>query len=285
MIRNKLKRYVAWGTAAAGLAALTAAVFWQGLTVEEYTETTGKIGSSVRIAVITDLHDTSYGEEQKNLIRAIGSQDPTWSACWRHRGQKSVSRRDGAVSLGDRCGVSLLLRYRQSRISLRRRVSDQRDGPLIRRHGSGRKRGNRPHWRTGAPALRGSSRSGRFPLPLHGFITGRRNWQAQFDACRAEAGDEIYTILLSHRPELTEQYRDSGFDLVLAGHAHGGQVRIPGLINGLFAPDQGFFPSYAGGRYTLGETVMIVSRGLCRNAIPRVFNPPELVIVDLEPEK
>ena len=53
-----------------------------------------------------------------------------------------------------------------------------------------------------------------------------------------------------------------GFELVLAGHAHGGQWRLPGLLNGLFAPDQGLFPTYAGGRYALGDTTLLVSRGL-----------------------
>lgn len=60
---------------------------------------------------------------------------------------------------------------------------------------------------------------------------------------------ERYSILLTHRPELTRYYRESGFDLVVAGHAHGGQVRIPGLGRGLLAPHQGLFPRYAGGRY------------------------------------
>ena len=90
-------------------------------------------------------------------------------------------------------------------------------------------------------------------------------------------------MLLSQRPERTECYRDSGFDLVVSGHAHGGQVRLPGMINGLFAPHQGAFPDYAGGLYALGSTTLVVSRGLCRNLLPRVFNPPELVALDLLP--
>jgi len=96
-------------------------------------------------------------------------------------------------------------------------------------------------------------------------------------------GDDVYSILLSHRPERVEAYHSSGFDLVVAGHAHGGQVRIPGILNGLYAPNQGFYPKYADGRYALGETLMIVGRGLSRSGLPRVFNPPELVIIDVEP--
>ncbi len=96
---------------------------------------------------------------------------------------------------------------------------------------------------------------------------------------------EAYTILLAHRPELIDDYAASGaFDLVLSGHAHGGQVRIPGLINGLFAPNQGWFPKYAGGRYDVEGMTMIVSRGLStqdQKYIPRVFNRPELVVVEI----
>ena len=80
-------------------------------------------------------------------------------------------------------------------------------------------------------------------------------------------------------------YAAAGFDLVVSGHAHGGQVRIPGLINGLCAPNQGWFPDYAGGEYCAGETTMIVSRGLSTQAqmhVPRLFNRPELVIITLE---
>jgi predicted MPP superfamily phosphohydrolase len=84
---------------------------------------------------------------------------------------------------------------------------------------------------------------------------------------------------------LVSAYLDSGFDLVLSGHAHGGQARIPLILNGLYAPSQGFFPKFAGGLYELDNTDLIVSRGLCKNAIPRVFNAPEVVIVDVVPVK
>ena len=87
-------------------------------------------------------------------------------------------------------------------------------------------------------------------------------------------GAEGFTVLLAHRPEYAAFYAECGFSLVLAGHAHGGQWRVPGLINGLFAPNQGFFPQYAGGSYRIGDTTLIVSRGLAREStrLPRVYN-------------
>lgn len=90
-----------------------------------------------------------------------------------------------------------------------------------------------------------------------------------------------YTILLSHRPELFDTYVSCGVDLVLSGHAHGGQFRLP-LIGGLVAPNQGFFPKYDAGLYTNGGTNMIVSRGLGNSIIPfRFNNRPEIVLVEL----
>lgn len=90
-----------------------------------------------------------------------------------------------------------------------------------------------------------------------------------------------YSIVLSHRPEFYQNYVSSGANLVLTGHAHGGQVRIPG-VGGLVAPGQGFFPEYTDGSQTEKETTMIVSRGLGNSIIPvRINNSPELVVVKL----
>ena len=96
---------------------------------------------------------------------------------------------------------------------------------------------------------------------------------------------ETYTILLSHRPELFETYVYCGIDLVLSGHAHGGQFRLP-FVGGLIAPNQGFFPKYDAGVYKEGNTDMVVSRGIGNSIIPiRFNNRPEIVLVTLEANK
>ena len=92
-----------------------------------------------------------------------------------------------------------------------------------------------------------------------------------------------YKIFLSHRPECIELYKKLPVDLVLSGHAHGGQIRIQLLLNGLFAPNQGWFPKYAGGMYLYTDFIHIVSRGVSFNSrLPRVFNPPEIVVIDIK---
>lgn len=72
--------------------------------------------------------------------------------------------------------------------------------------------------------------------------------------------EQVYSLLLSHRPELFETYVDCGIDLILSGHAHGGQFRLP-LVGGVIAPDQGLFPQYNAGLYSEDNTNMVVSRG------------------------
>lgn len=93
-----------------------------------------------------------------------------------------------------------------------------------------------------------------------------------------------FTILLSHRAELMRMYSQTPADLVMTGHAHGGQIRLP-LLEGLYAPTQGFFPDYTSGIYEENNTQMIVSRGLGNSVFPfRINNRPELVVVTLEAE-
>lgn len=97
---------------------------------------------------------------------------------------------------------------------------------------------------------------------------------------RMEIGDG-YCVLLSHRPEAFSVYAEEKLDLVLSGHAHGGQFRLP-LIGGLIAPNQGLFPEYDAGVYTRERTTMIVSRGIGSSIIPvRFNNRPEIVAVEL----
>ena len=90
-----------------------------------------------------------------------------------------------------------------------------------------------------------------------------------------------YCILLSHRPEAFDIYVANDIDLVLSGHTHGGQIRIP-FLGGYYAPNQGRWPKYDAGKFTENFTTMIVSRGIGNSIIPiRINNRPEIIIVEL----
>jgi len=95
----------------------------------------------------------------------------------------------------------------------------------------------------------------------------------------------FYNILLAHNPDYFPWYGAWGADLVLSGHVHGGMVRIPFWGKGVASPNIRFFPKYDGGLFEEGESKMLLSRGLGMHTIPvRVFNPGELLVVDLVAE-
>jgi hypothetical protein len=104
---------------------------------------------------------------------------------------------------------------------------------------------------------------------------------------------DTFNILLMHRANLLDSVRDRGFDLVLAGHMHGGQFRLPANGRGILSPKSGWgsnapvlFPKYFAGRYAHKETTMIVNRGLGNPMIiPRLFNRPEITVIKLKKEK
>ena len=98
---------------------------------------------------------------------------------------------------------------------------------------------------------------------------------------RQEQGD-VYTILLSHRNNHYDQYQQARVDLTLAGHAHGGLIRLP-TTDGLIGPKRELWPQYTAGLYDLSYGQMVVSRGL-GNQFPcfRLFNRPDVPLVVLE---
>lgn len=106
----------------------------------------------------------------------------------------------------------------------------------------------------------------------------------QVETLKEKQGNS-FSLLLSHKPHLFDDYRSIPFDVVLCGHAHGGQWSIPHLLeNGVTAPGQGFFPKYTKGVHYLEEgKKMVIGRGLASHSsmIPRLYNPPELVILEI----
>lgn len=101
---------------------------------------------------------------------------------------------------------------------------------------------------------------------------------ALMSACAQNA----FTVVLSHRPELFDEYVAAGADLVLTGHAHGGQIRLP-VVGGLYAPGQGLLPVYDAGVFTQNTTLMYVSRGIGNSLFPiRFNNRPEMPVFILQ---
>jgi predicted MPP superfamily phosphohydrolase len=98
--------------------------------------------------------------------------------------------------------------------------------------------------------------------------------------------ENLFKIVLAHRPEFLEEYKEAEVDLALTGHNHGGQFSIPFTHIGVYVPNQGFFLRHASGMKTQGKTTEIISRGLGNSSFPiRLFNRPEVVLVTLHKTK
>ena len=99
----------------------------------------------------------------------------------------------------------------------------------------------------------------------------------------SSSAQNSFNILIAHSPFYIADYKKYDFDLVLSGHTHGGQVRIPFVLNGLYNRSWGFFPPYCGGRYVHDNMVHIVCRGAANNPAwcPRIFNRREIVSIDI----
>ena len=255
------------------IAVLVRCALYSGLTIKKYTISSDKITQSHIFAVISDLHCTYYGENQEDLIAKIDQYAP----------EAIFLTGDIAEDVRPIDGCDALMNH----------IADRYPCYYVT--------GNHERWSAaaddmkavfqayGAVVLDGTSIDAVFgedTIRIHGvsdplYYSSYAAFESAVSAL--EVSDNLFDILLSHRPECAELYAACGFDLTLNGHAHGGQVRIPFIMNGLYAPNQGWFPKLAGGHYEFGETDIIVSRGLMIDDIPRIFNPPELVIITLTP--
>ena len=96
---------------------------------------------------------------------------------------------------------------------------------------------------------------------------------------------EKFQLLIAHNPVYFDAYADWGADLVVSGHVHGGIMRLP-FLGGVLSPSLTLFPKYDGGMFREHGSTMILSRGLSSHTIPiRIFNPGELIVIELKPDK
>ena len=230
---------------------------------------------------VSDVHNEARGEGNAALLRALREAAPDLICI---TGDFLDSRRtdlDFALELAGQLAEIAPAVYVTGNHEARRMDLSALEAGLAARG----VRVLRDGW---TPLARGGEEIALLGLDDPGFAAGE-DWtlaegldqtQARLSALLAQAGDR-FSLVLSHRPELLPAYAEAGADLVLSGHAHGGQVRLPG-IGGLFAPGQGILPRLTSGVYARGETRLVVSRGLGNSTFPlRVFNPPEIVTVTL----
>lgn len=260
------------------LVALALIALDERLILRTYTVVSPKLTAEVRLAVVTDFHSSDNADD---VVAMVASCAP-----------------DAVLLVGDLFDDDTQNRPTERTLSLMRQLSAQYPCYYVS--------GNHEAWtgemdalyqqteEAGVTVLRMSSgvltvRGQRIALcgipdPYEMVFSGAPDTEEQLRQALEDVDSADFTVLLAHRPELLAKYAQFPFDLVVSGHAHGGQVRIPGVLNGLYAPNQGWFPKLAGGAYTQDGTTLIVSRGLAvRTRLPRIFNRPEVVLVRCVP--
>lgn len=260
------------------LVALALIALDERLILRTYTVASPKLTAEVRLAVVTDFHSSDNADD---VVAMVASCAP-----------------DAVLMVGDMFDDDTQNRPTERTLSLMRQLSAQYPCYYVS--------GNHEAWtgemdalyqqteEAGVTVLRMSSgvltvRGQRIALcgipdPYEMVFSGAPDTEEQLRQALEDVDSADFTVLLAHRPELLTKYAQFPLDLVVSGHAHGGQVRIPGVLNGLYAPNQGWFPKLAGGAYTQDGTTLIVSRGLAvRTRLPRIFNRPEVVLVRCVP--
>lgn len=260
------------------LVVLTLIALDERLILRTYTVVSPKLTAEVRLAVVTDFHSSDNADD---VVAMTASCAP-----------------DAVLLVGDLFDDDTANRPTERTLSLMRQLSAQYPCYYVS--------GNHEAWtgemdalyqqteEAGVTVLRMSSgvltvRGQRIALcgipdPYEMVFSGAPDTEEQLRQALEDVDSADFTVLLAHRPELLAKYAQFPLDLVVSGHAHGGQVRIPGVLNGLYAPNQGWFPKLAGGAYTQDGTTLIVSRGLAvRTRLPRIFNRPEVVLVRCVP--
>ncbi len=286
MKSNRKKQMIAWGI----FGSLIAVWLWWGNTaiqVNQITITSPKIGIGLdgfKIVQVSDLHNAEFGKSQGTLINAVRQGAPDLIAI------------TGDLIDSTNTDVAVAMEFIQGAVAI---------APVFF------VTGNHEAWSSQYPELKAQMllagvkilEDETIPLNHDGTVLnlmglndpefmpkdamdGSPERTAKIDAQlkKLVTTTDEFTLLLSHRPELFDIYVENKIDLVLSGHAHGGQIRLP-VLGGLVAPGQGFFPKYVEGQYREQETHMIVSRGLGNSIIPlRVNNRPDLVVINLKME-
>lgn len=262
------------------IALLIVTAFYNGLVIRQYTIATPKlpVGQSFRIVLITDLHSTIHGVDQSKIADHIRDQNPDMIALAGDIADDKQPIKGTILFLEAIKDIAPAFYVTGNHEIWSRDVDNIKD--IFRSHGVTVLENQTIVTEIGEVSL---VIGGAEDPDINRYERRQLSWKEEvMEAFSSLKEKESFKLLLSHRPEEVSVYKQLSFDLVLSGHAHGGQVRIPFILNGLLAPHQGLFPKYAGGLYEHDNFIHIVSRGVSYNPrLPRIFNPPEIVVIDV----
>lgn len=260
-------------------------IFDMSLEISYYTITSDKvIPQNIKIAVISDLHNCYYGEKQSELLEILETENPNLIFLVGNIVDEKIPIA-GTIDLLEGIYKKYKVYYVSGSSEYNsKRIKEIKDTILS----------------YGIEYLEGNTEQYIFDNDNKGIyisgITDPLNLYEKTLLQLKKAYDQIddingFKILLAHRPERIDEYLERNYDLIISGHANGGYWRIPYIFpNGLFAHEQGFFPKYTSNIYSHEYnghiTRHIVSRGLSKKTLaPRIFNRPELVIININGKK
>lgn len=287
--------------AAAAVAAVWIVQSNRGFVETFYTIRSYQIEEPIRLIVLADLHQASFGEKNETLIARVEALKPDAIILAGDIVNKEDTDWDYAVHLCQSLVEIAPVYYGLGNHENEALYGEDLNIEFL--EGKSDKLGDTPEdftplllepqvWErleeTGVQLLQNQSVTVEIKgnlVEIGGIATNNSSfwpYSGEFFTRFSQENPDVFKILLSHRPEVVTKYlSDAPVDLVVSGHNHGGIIRIPG-IGGLVSDAEGLFPEYDGGWYELDGPSLLISRGLGGHGlVPRVFNPPELVILDI----
>ena len=255
--------------------------------ISKYSFQDSRICQKTRIVVLADLHNKRYGKENERLVEAIRACQPDLiMVAGDIPTAKPGEKLDVAIHLLEKLVGEYPVYYGNGNHEHRMKLYQETYGDMAERYEEALKRLKvnllvNAHVKL---AERGITIYGAEIDKLYYKRFKIQHMDSDYvKSILGQADSDTYHILLAHNPDYFPQYAAWGADLVLAGHVHGGMVRIPFLKKGVISPALRLFPKYDGGLFRQDKSVMLLSRGLGMHTIPiRLFNPGELLVVDLE---
>lgn len=238
--------------------------------ITRITIPSAKITVPVRICVLADLHCRRFGEKQKRIMDIINREDPDMVVI---PGDLFDLDRDYDISF------ELIDQLKGRWTAFCCGNHDIYLAEIGELCGKLREKG--------VHVLRNERVSFSDEIDVTGLEDRRPEEGLDTECCRALKEAEGFHIIISHRPDHAEAYRQISCDLIICGHMHGGQWRLPFTRIGLFGPHRTLLPKYTEGLHDLDGRLMFVSRGLASGDphFFRLYNDPEIAFIDLQPKK
>lgn len=286
----KKMKHPLMGCAACAAGMFTAFTLWQNIRVKttEYVLQSQDLPSAFdgfRIVLLADIHSRRFGDKQEQLLSRVRAAKPDliliagdWMDARAGKISTCIAQARGLCAIAPVCGV-----YGNHELRRIRKTGQDKFDAALQKTGVQMLHTSGTRIERGGMYLNLIGVEDPAEIPDH---PKKKEMMRSVDEMMERVMHGVlpdeFTILIAHRPEFFHVYAKYPIDLVCAGHAHGGQIRLPG-IGGLFAPGQGLLPKYTGGKYSEGQTNMIVSRGLGGREAPiRILNMPEIVVLTLK---